>query len=108
MGPEDRRSRRRHARDARPDEQLLSGLRRAERARPRRDARPRPAQVARSPAHRRLDTSFRTSAGRLPTVERRWKVASIGGIPIYITVPWLIFAAFVVYGTYDSLTRTRA
>ena len=45
------------------------------------------------------------SAGRLPTVERRWKVASIGGIPIYITVPWLIFAAFVVCGTYESLAR---
>ena len=41
MGSEDRGSRRRHARDARPDEQLLPGLRRAERARPRRDARPR-------------------------------------------------------------------
>jgi Zn-dependent protease len=41
-------------------------------------------------------------------VERRWKVASIGGIPIYVTVPWLIFAAFVVYGTYESLARTRA
>ena len=38
-------------------------------------------------------------------MERRWKVASIGGIPIYITVPWLIFAAFVVYGTYESLAR---
>ena len=41
-------------------------------------------------------------------MERRWKVASIGGIPIYITIPWLIFAAFVVYGTYESLARTRA
>ena len=41
-------------------------------------------------------------------MEKRWKVASIGGIPIYITVPWLIFAAFVVYGTYESLARTRA
>ena len=41
-------------------------------------------------------------------MEKRWKVASIGGIPIYITVPWLIFAAFVVYGTYESLSRTRA
>jgi Zn-dependent protease/CBS domain-containing protein len=41
-------------------------------------------------------------------VEKRWKVASLGGIPIYITVPWLIFAAFVVYGTYESLPRTLA
>ena len=41
-------------------------------------------------------------------MERRWKVASIGGIPIYITIPWLIFAAFVVYGTYESLARARA
>ena len=41
-------------------------------------------------------------------MERRWKVASIGGIPIYITVPWLIFAAFVVYGTYENLARTGA
>jgi Zn-dependent protease/CBS domain-containing protein len=40
-------------------------------------------------------------------VEKRWKVASIGGIPIYVTVPWLIFAAFVIYGTYESLVRTR-
>jgi Zn-dependent protease len=39
-------------------------------------------------------------------VERRWKLASIGGIPIYVTIPWLIFAAFVVYGTYESLART--
>lgn len=39
-------------------------------------------------------------------MERRWKVVSIGGIPIYITIPWLIFAAFVVYGTYESLTQS--
>ena len=38
-------------------------------------------------------------------MEKRWKVASIGGIPIYITVPWLIFAAFVVYLTYERLAR---
>jgi Zn-dependent protease/CBS domain-containing protein len=36
-------------------------------------------------------------------VEKRWKVASIGGIPIFITIPWLFFAAFVVWGTYVSL-----
>jgi Zn-dependent protease len=41
-------------------------------------------------------------------VERRWRVASIGGIPIYITVPWLFFAAFVVWGTYRSLADTGA
>lgn len=41
-------------------------------------------------------------------MERRWKLASIGGIPIYITIPWLIFAAFVIYGTYESLGRTGA
>jgi Zn-dependent protease len=40
-------------------------------------------------------------------VEKRWKVASVGGIPIYITIPWLIFAGFVVYGTYESLARSR-
>jgi Zn-dependent protease/CBS domain-containing protein len=40
-------------------------------------------------------------------VEKRWKVASIGGIPIFITVPWLFFAAFVVWGTYQSLVGTR-
>jgi Zn-dependent protease/CBS domain-containing protein len=40
-------------------------------------------------------------------VEKRWKVASIGGIPIFITVPWLFFAAFVVWGTYRSLVDTR-
>jgi Zn-dependent protease len=37
-------------------------------------------------------------------VERRWKIASIGGIPIYVTVPWLAFAALVVWGTYQGLT----
>ena len=36
-------------------------------------------------------------------MERRWKVASIRGIPIYITVPWLAFAALVVWATYQSL-----
>jgi Zn-dependent protease len=36
-------------------------------------------------------------------VERRWKVASIGGVPIYVTLPWLAFAALVVWGTYQSL-----
>ena len=41
-------------------------------------------------------------------MERRWKVATVGGIPIYITIPWLIFAALVVYGTYESLAQTRA
>ena len=40
---------------------------------------------------------------RLADVERRWKVASIGGIPIYVTLPWLAFAALVVWGTYQSL-----
>jgi Zn-dependent protease/CBS domain-containing protein len=38
-------------------------------------------------------------------VEKRWKVASIRGIPIYITVPWLIFAAFVVYASYESFAQ---
>jgi Zn-dependent protease len=37
-------------------------------------------------------------------MERRWKIASISGIPIYITVPWLAFAALVVWGTYQGLT----
>jgi Zn-dependent protease/CBS domain-containing protein len=41
-------------------------------------------------------------------VERRWKVATVGGIPIYITVPWLFFAAFVVWATYRSLVDTGA
>jgi Zn-dependent protease len=41
-------------------------------------------------------------------VEKRWKVASIGGIPIFITIPWLFFAAFVVWATYLSLNRSRA
>jgi CBS domain-containing protein len=36
-------------------------------------------------------------------VERRWKVASIAGIPIHVTVPWLAFAALVVWGTYQRL-----
>lgn len=36
-------------------------------------------------------------------MERRWKVASIGGIPIYVTLPWLAFAGLVVWGTYQSL-----
>jgi Zn-dependent protease/CBS domain-containing protein len=40
-------------------------------------------------------------------VEKRWKVASIGGVPIFITIPWLFFAAFVVWGTYRSLVDTR-
>ena len=39
-------------------------------------------------------------------MERRWKVASVGGIPIFITVPWLAFAALVVWGTYQALTAT--
>jgi Zn-dependent protease len=36
-------------------------------------------------------------------MERRWKIASIAGIPIHVTVPWLAFAALVVWGTYQSL-----
>lgn len=36
-------------------------------------------------------------------MERRWKLASIGGIPIYVTLPWLAFAALVVWGMYQSL-----
>ena len=35
-------------------------------------------------------------------------VASIGGIPIYITIPWLFFAAFVVYATLPSLAERTA
>lgn len=41
-------------------------------------------------------------------MEKRWKVASIGGIPIFITIPWLFFAAFVVWATYLSLNGSRA
>lgn len=37
-------------------------------------------------------------------MERRWKVASIAGIPIHVTVPWLAFAALVVWATYRGLT----
>lgn len=33
-------------------------------------------------------------------------MASIGGIPIFVTVPWLFFAAFVVWATYRSLVDT--
>jgi Zn-dependent protease/CBS domain-containing protein len=40
-------------------------------------------------------------------VEKRWKVATIGGVPIYVTVPWLFFAAFVVWATYRGLIGTR-
>jgi Zn-dependent protease/CBS domain-containing protein len=39
-------------------------------------------------------------------VEKRWKVASVAGIPIYITIPWLAFAALVIWATYSSLSRT--
>jgi Zn-dependent protease/CBS domain-containing protein len=36
-------------------------------------------------------------------MEKRWKVASIGGIPIYVTFPWLFFAAFIVWDFYRNL-----
>ena len=36
-------------------------------------------------------------------MEKRWKVASIGGVPIYITFPWLFFAAFIVWDFYRTL-----
>jgi Zn-dependent protease/CBS domain-containing protein len=39
-------------------------------------------------------------------VGRRWKILSLAGIPIYITVPWLFFAAFVVWATYSSLSAS--
>ena len=39
-------------------------------------------------------------------MERRWRILSLGGIPIYITVPWLFFAAFVVWATYSSLSAS--
>ena len=39
-------------------------------------------------------------------MERRWKLVSIGSIPIYITVPWLFFAAFIVWDIYNSLVGT--
>ncbi len=41
-------------------------------------------------------------------MERRWKLVTIGGIPIFITVPWLFFAALVVFATYRSLASTHA
>jgi Zn-dependent protease len=41
-------------------------------------------------------------------VEKRWKIASIGGVPIYITIPWLFFAAFVVWATYTGLAASEA
>ena len=36
-------------------------------------------------------------------MEKRWKVASIGGVPIYITIPWLFFAAIIVWDFYRRL-----
>ncbi len=39
-------------------------------------------------------------------MERRWKLVSIGSIPIYITIPWLFFAAFIVWDIYDGLAAT--
>ena len=39
-------------------------------------------------------------------MERRWKLVSIGSIPIYITVPWLFFAALIVWDIYNSLAGT--
>ena len=41
-------------------------------------------------------------------MEKRWKLVTIGGIPIYITVPWLFFAALVVFATYRQLVATHA
>lgn len=41
-------------------------------------------------------------------MERRWKLVTIGGIPIFITVPWLFFAALVVFATYRQLVATHA
>jgi len=40
-------------------------------------------------------------------VEKRWKLLTIGGIPIYVTVPWLFFAAFIVWATYQELASTN-
>ena len=39
-------------------------------------------------------------------MERRWKLVSIGSIPIYITIPWLFFAAFIVWDIYTGLAAT--
>ena len=41
-------------------------------------------------------------------MEKRWKLVAIGGIPIYITIPWLFFAAFVVFATYRALASELA
>jgi Zn-dependent protease/CBS domain-containing protein len=46
--------------------------------------------------------------GRLPNVEKRWKLVTIGGIPIYITLPWLFFAAFIVWDFYRRLAGAGA
>jgi len=35
-------------------------------------------------------------------------VISVGGIPIYVTFPWLFFAAFIVWDIYRSLVETGA
>jgi Zn-dependent protease/CBS domain-containing protein len=40
-------------------------------------------------------------------VEKRWKLLTVGGIPIYVTVPWLFFAAFIVWATYQELASTN-
>jgi Zn-dependent protease/CBS domain-containing protein len=41
-------------------------------------------------------------------VEKRWKLVTIGGIPIFVTIPWLFFAAIVVWATYRSLADAGA
>ena len=40
-------------------------------------------------------------------MEKRWKLVTIHGIPIYVTVPWLFFAALVVWATYRELASTN-
>ena len=40
-------------------------------------------------------------------MEKRWKLVTIRGIPIYVTVPWLFFAALVVWATYRELASTN-
>ncbi len=40
-------------------------------------------------------------------MEKRWKLVTIGGIPIYITVPWLFFAAFIVWAIDRELASTN-
>jgi Zn-dependent protease len=51
---------------------------------------------------------FPDHPGTLVGMERRWQIATLGGVPIYVTPGWLLFVALIGWIFYGGLSRSSS